>query len=70
MMAQNLMANEQAKNNAAGLLVGQQQVANPIGWAQTAGSGNNSIMQAPLGSPGIGGLLGGIAGGAMQAIPF
>ncbi len=66
MMAQNLSADEQARNNAAGMLVGQQQIANPIGWAQTAGSGNSSIMNAPLASPGLSGLIGGLAG----SIPF
>ncbi len=66
MLAQNLMADEQARNGGAGMLVGQQQIANPIGWAQTAGSGNNSIMGAPLASPGLGGLLGGVMG----SIPF
>lgn len=66
----NLLMNEQAKSEAARLLTGQQQIANPIGWTGAAMQGNQSVMQAPLQSPGLGGLLGGIAGGVMSKIPF
>ncbi len=54
---------------AAGLL-GQAQIANPTAYSGQALSGNQSIMNAPLASPGLGGLLGGLAGGALSAIPF
>jgi hypothetical protein len=64
---QNMMLNETAKNNAAAMLTGQQQLANPLGWTNATMQGNQSIMQAPLASPGIGGILGGIAG---AALPF
>lgn len=67
---QNLLTNEQAKTQGAQMLTGQQQLANPLGWNQSAMGGNSSIMNAPLQSPGLGGLIGGIAGGAMSAIPF
>ena len=61
------MANEQAKANAAGLLVGQQQINNPITAYGSANQGNNSIMQAPLRSPSLGGLIGGLGGGLLNA---
>jgi hypothetical protein len=54
---------------AAGLL-GQAQIANPTAYSGQAISGNQSIMNAPLASPGLGGLLGGALGGAMSAIHF
>lgn len=63
----NLLVNETAKNNAAAMLVGQQQMANPLGWTGAATQGNNAVMNAPLQSAGMGGLLGGIAGGAASA---
>lgn len=65
-----LGANEQAKQAGASGILGQAQIANPLGYFQGATQGNNSIMQAPLQRPGIGGLLGGIAGGAASAIPY
>lgn len=68
-LMQSLFQNEQAKQQAAQVMTGQGSQLNPIGWTQAAMQGNQSIMQAPLQSPGIGGLLGGIAGGAMSAIP-
>jgi hypothetical protein len=66
-LMQNLMLQETAKNNAAQGIMGQQQLANPLGWAGAQGSANQSIMQAPLSSPGIGGILGGIAGAGLGA---
>lgn len=54
---------------AAGLL-GQAQIANPQSYAGIATQGNQSIMNAPLASPGLAGLLGGIGGGLASAIPF
>jgi hypothetical protein len=54
----------------AGGLLGQAQIANPLGYAGAAQQGNNSIMQAPLASPGLAGLLGGIGGGLASALPF
>jgi hypothetical protein len=68
-LTNNLMMNETAKNNAAAMLTGQQQMANPLGWTGATMQGNQSIMQAPLASPGISGLIGGLAGGALSAIP-
>jgi hypothetical protein len=68
-LVNNLNLNETAKNNAAAMLTGQQQLANPLGWTGQTMQGNSSIMNAPLASPGIGGLIGGIAGGALSAIP-
>lgn len=69
-LVNNLMLNETAKNNAAAMLTGQQQLANPLGWTGAAMQGNQSIMNAPLASPGIGGVLGGLVGGAASGIPF
>lgn len=63
-------ANFQAKQQGAAGLVGQQQVANPLGYAGATTQGNNAIMQAPLAKPGLGGLLGGIAGGLASKMPF
>lgn len=68
-LVNDLNLNETAKNNAAAMLTGQQQLANPLGWTGQTMQGNSSIMNAPLASPGIGGLIGGIAGGALSAIP-
>jgi len=69
-LANNLFANEQAKNNAAALLTGQEQIASPASYFSGAMQGNSSIMNAPLASPGLGGLFGGIASGVMSKIPF
>jgi hypothetical protein len=66
----NAMTQEAARNNAAAQLTGQMQLANPLGYFNSAGNANQSIMQAPLAKPGLGGLLGGIAAGAASAIPF
>jgi hypothetical protein len=66
----NLLTNEQSKSEAARLITGQQQIANPLGYYNSSISGNQSIMNAPLQSTGVGGLLGGLAGGAMSAIKF
>jgi hypothetical protein len=63
-------ANFQAKQQGAAGLMGQQQLANPLGYSGQASQGNNAIMNAPLAKPGLGGLLGGIAGGLASAIPF
>lgn len=65
-----LMANENAKGEAARLITNQQQIANPFQWYGGSGNANNSIMQAPLQSQGIGGALlgavGSAAGGALS----
>lgn len=66
----NLMGDEAAKGNAASVLTGQQQIANPLGYTSAAMQGNQSIMQAPLQKAGMSGLLGGAVSGAMSAIPF
>lgn len=65
-----LQANEQAKQQGAAGMLGQAQLANPMGYYSGAMGGNQSIMQAPLQKPGLGGLLGGVAGGLASAIPF
>jgi hypothetical protein len=67
-LTQALLANENAKSEAARLITGQQQIANPAQFYGLANSGNNSIMQAPLQSQGIGGVLGGIAGSAIGGL--
>jgi hypothetical protein len=59
-----------AKQAGASGLLGQAQIANPNQYAQTATQGNNSIMNAPLASPGIGQMLGGMAGLLQGQIPF
>jgi hypothetical protein len=66
----NQLTNEQAKGEAARVLTGQQQVANPLGYTSTAMQGNQSVMQAPLQKAGLGGLLGGAISGAVSKIPF
>jgi hypothetical protein len=63
-------ANLQAKQQGASGLLGQAQIANPTAYSGQAVGANQSIMQAPLASPGLGGLLGGIGGGLMSALPF
>lgn len=66
----NLQMNEQEKQAEAGLLTGQQQIMNPATYYSLAGSSNQSIMQALLQTPGIGGLLGGIASGVISKLPM
>lgn len=63
-------ANFEAKQRGAAGLVGQQQAANPLGYAGAATQGNVGVMNAPLAKPGLGGLLGGLAGGMASALPF
>lgn len=63
-------ANFGAQQQGAAGLVGQQQVANPLGYSGQATQGNQAVMNAPLAKPGLGGLLGGIAGGMASALPF
>lgn len=60
-----LALNETAKNNAAALLTGQQQQANPLGWSGAASQSNSSIMQAPLESQGFLAPVMGAAGSIM-----
>lgn len=69
-LVNNEFANEQAKSEAARLITGQQQIANPVNAYGAANQGNNSIMQAPLQSPGYAGLVGGIGGSLINKIPF
>lgn len=69
-LVNNLLLNETAKNNAAAMLVNQQQLSNPLGWSGAVTQGNSALMNAPLANSGLGGILGGIAGGAMSALPF
>lgn len=65
-----VQSQEQAKQAGAAGLLGQAQIANPQGYFNSAMQGNNSIMGAPLQRPGIGGVLGGLAGGALGSIGF
>jgi hypothetical protein len=69
-MMQNQGANLQAKMQGASGLLGQAQIANPTAYSGQAIQGNQSIMGAPLASPGLGGLLGGFGGGLLSSIPF
>jgi hypothetical protein len=64
------MLNEQSKQDAARVLTGQAQLLTPATYGQNATQGYSSVMNAPLQTPGIGGLLGGIAGGVINRIPF
>jgi hypothetical protein len=57
-----LNANENSKAEAARLLTQQQQIANPYQWYGGSSGANNSIMQAPLQSQGIGSALLGAVG--------
>ena len=69
-MVNNLNTNEAAKQGAAALLTGQEQISNPVGYTSAAMQGNQSIMQAPLQTPGIGGLIGGLAQGVISKLPM
>jgi hypothetical protein len=73
-LMQNMLTNEQAKSEAARLLTNQQQIANPLGFYGAAGTTNQNIMNSPLQSPGLlgllGGAIGGAAGGAKGGLPF
>jgi hypothetical protein len=62
--------NFQAKQQGAAGLMGQQQLANPTAYSGQATQGNQSVMNAPLAKPGLGGLLGGLGGGLLSAMPF
>lgn len=57
-----------AKERGAAGLMGEAQQANPLGYYQGAMGGNSSIMNANLRRPGIGGVLGGLAGGGLNAV--
>ena len=60
-----MSANDQAKQQAASLLLGQAQIANPLGYFTGASQANVGLLGNPLqqgGGPG--GILGGILGGA------
>jgi hypothetical protein len=70
-----ILANDEASRvNALAALTNQQQIAAPQAFFGLANSGNNSIMQAPLQSPGFAAVLGGVAGAALSnpsnKIPF
>jgi|SRR6185437_11407168 len=67
---QNLGANLQARQQGASGLLGQAQIANPTAYSGQAVGANQSIMGAPLASPGLGGLFGGLSGGLASALPF
>jgi len=63
-------ANLQARQQGASGLLGQAQIANPTAYSGQALQGGQSIMQAPLASPGLAGLLGGLGGGLASALGF
>lgn len=63
-------ANFQAQQQGASGLLGQAQIANPTAYSGQAVQGNSSIMNAPLASPGLTGLLGGLTGGLASALSF
>ena len=65
-----LSANEQAKQAGASGLLGQAQIANPMGYYGGALQGNQSIFGAPLQRPGASGVLGGLTAGIASSIPF
>lgn len=69
-LQQNQGAQFQARQQGASGLLGQAQIANPTAYSGQAVGANQSIMQAPLASPGLGGLLGGLTGGLASSIPF
>ena len=70
-LVQALFANEQAKSEAARLLTGQQQIANPLGYYGGAQQGYNNILQAQsLVRPGLGGLFGTLANTALGKLSF
>lgn len=61
-----LNANEQAKQAGASGLLGQAQIANPLGYYQGALQGNSSIMNANLRKPGFAGTIGSLIGAGAQ----
>jgi hypothetical protein len=68
-----LLANDQAKSEAARLITGQQQIANPIGaYSAAAGANNATIGSSALVRQGGGalGAIGGAVGGLASAIPL
>lgn len=71
-----LQANDAAKSDAASAFAGQQGLAlnAALGNQNSAMSANNSIMQAPLQSQGLGGVIGGVVSSlgsaAIKKIPF
>lgn len=68
-LLQALFANEQAKSEAARLLTGQQQIANPLGYYGGAQQGYNNILQAQsLVRPGLGGIIGTLADTALGRV--
>src|SRR5437868_8823023 len=54
-LQQGLGANLQARQQGAAGILGQAQIANPTAYSGQALSANQSIMQAPLATPGLGG---------------
>jgi hypothetical protein len=63
-----ILADRQAaKERGASGLIGQAQVANPLGYYQGAMQGNQSILSANLRKPGLAGTIGGLVGGAASA---
>jgi hypothetical protein len=61
------LLNQNAKMQAAGIMAGQQNAANPLGWAGAVTQGNNAIMQAPLQSTSPWATVGGMAAGLGSA---
>lgn len=62
-----LAADDQTKQAAASGLLGQAQLADPMGYYSGALQGNSSIMNANLRKPGFMGAIGGLLGGAASS---
>jgi hypothetical protein len=62
--------NFNTKQQGAAGIVGQGAAANPSAFSGQAIQGNSSVMNAPLATPGLGGLLAGLGGGLASALPF
>lgn len=65
----NLLMNEAAKTQGAGMLMSEQDRMNPLGWTNAATQGNQVVMGTPA-SPGVGGMLGGAFMGGLSRMPF
>lgn len=69
-LTSNLFSNEQAKQQGAQILSGQAGQLNPLGYFQATQQGYNPQQYSGMRTPGVGGIIGGAAGGALSALPF
>jgi hypothetical protein len=68
-MSSALTSDYNARQQAASALTNQQQLANPLSWANAVTAGNSSIMQAPLSTPSpFAPILGAVSGLGSSAI--